>query len=400
MRPLTRILLILLLYATLPLGGEPAHAREKLAITHGPYLQDAAGNAVTIVWFTNKKSVSWVEYCGDENFGTFPVWGGYPKTARSIHSGLVDANTLRHAIRLTNLEKGTKYKYRVNSKEILEFNPYEVLYGDTVVGEVLEFETLDPEKESFSFGAVTDVHERGSELDTLMQNSGISTLDIIFYTGDFLDWIGDEERIFNGFLDVSVKHFATKKPFVFIRGNHETRGPTARKLMSYFPHSSGKFYYSFRHGHVYFIILDSGEDKPDSHPVYASLADFDSYRDEQSEWLQNEVESEDFKQSLYQIVLIHIPLFSGIDRHGAGDSTKKFGPILNEAGIDLMISGHHHRFAVVRSQEKGNHFPVVILGQDMFLTADVGKRQLSIRVTDKEGAVIESFDVPGADNPM
>ena len=394
MRQIKSILLILVFFPILILPGYSSFSEEKLAITHGPYLLDPAENAMTVVWFTNKKSVSWVEYSVDENFGTFPTWGGYPKIAKSSNNGLIDANTKQHSIRIKNLEKGTKYKYRVISKEILAFNPYEVLYGDTVVGEVHEFKTLNPDKESFSFGAVTDVHERGSELDGLLQNSKVNALDIVFYTGDILNWLGEEERIFNGFLDVSVKHFASEKPFVFIRGNHETRGPTARNLISYFPHSSGKFYYSFRQGNVFFIILDAGEDKPDSHPVYAGLVDFDAYRDEQAQWLQKVVECEGFKQSLYKVVLIHIPLFSGSTKHGATDITKKFGPILNEAGIDLMISGHHHRFAVIKNDEKGNRFPIVILGQDMFLKTDVSKERLSIIVTNKEGSVVDSFDVP------
>jgi hypothetical protein len=348
---------------------------------------------MTVVWFTNKNCLSWVEYSDDKSFGAFPTWGGYPQIAKSSNNGLIDANTKRHSIRIKNIKKGTKYRYRIVSKEILQFNPYEVLYGNSVVGEIHEFETLDSEKESFSFGAIADVHERGSELDGLLQNAEVNTLDLMFYTGDILNWIGDEKRIFDGFLDVSVKHFAKEKPFVFIRGNHETRGPNARNLMSYFPHSSGKFYYSFSQGDVFFIILDSGEDKPDSHPVYAGLVDFDTHRDEQAEWLQKMVESENFKRSLYKVVLVHIPLFSSSKKHGASDLTKKIGPILNEAGIDLMISDHHHRFDIIKKNENGNRFPVVVLGQDMFLKTDVSREGLSIRVTDKEGAVVDHFEV-------
>ena len=393
MRYLKRILPILIFCSALLLPGTSSIAQGNLAITHGPYLLDPAENAMTVVWFTNNNAVSWVEYCSDQNFRTFPTWGGYPKTAKSSNSGLIDANTKQHSIRVKNLEKGTKYKYRVVSKEILKFDPYEVLYGDIVVGEVHEFETLDPGKDSFTFGAVTDVHERGAELDGLLQNVELSVLDMVFLTGDILNWLGDEERIFSGFLDVGVKHFAKEKPFVFLRGNHETRGPMARDLMSYFPHSSGKFYYSLVQGDVCFIVLDAGEDKPDSHPVYAGLVDFDAYREEQAEWLRGEVRREGFKRSLYKVVMIHIPLFSGSSKHGASDITTKFGPIFNEAGIDLMISGHHHRFAIINTNENGNGFPVVVLGQDMFLTTDVSKERLSISITDKEGVVVDSLDV-------
>ncbi len=170
-------------------------------------------------------------------------------------------------------------------------------------------------------------------------------------------------------------------------------GPNARKLMSYFPHSSGKYYYSFTQGNVHFIMLDSGEDKPDTHPVYAGLVDFDKYRTEQAEWLNKEILSDSFKNSQYKIVMIHVPLFSGSKGHGGIDLTTKIGPILNEANIDLMISGHHHSFSRIDPSKDKNIFPVVVLGKDMFLRTDVSKKHLLIKITNKEGTVVDSFNV-------
>lgn len=392
------IRLVIILFTVLLFQNNFLISQEKLTIDHGPYLVDPAGTAMTVVWFTNKECFSWVEYSGDKNYGTFPTWGGYPKIAKSSHNGLIDANTKRHAIRITNLQPGAKYRYRIVSKEILQFDPYEVLYGDSVVGDVLEFETLDPGKSSFSFAVVTDVHERGAKLDTLLQTIAVDSMDMMFYTGDLLNWIGEEKRIFNGFIDVSVNHFARKKPFIFTRGNHETRGPNARKLFSYFPHSSGKFYYSFTHGNVYFIVLDSGEDKPDSHPVYAGLVDFDNYRDEQAKWLQNEVGKDGFKKAFYKIVLSHIPVFSGSKKHGATDITKKWGPILNDANIDLLISGHHHRYSRIENTDGKNQFPIIILDQDMIIRTDVTDKQLVLSINNIEGENVDKILVPAKTN--
>lgn len=369
-------------------------SQEKLTIDHGPYLIDPAENAMTVIWFTNKRCLSWVEYSGEKSFGTFPTWGGYPKIAKSRHNGLIDANNKRHSIRITDLQPGAKYRYRIVSKEILQFNPYEVLYGDSVTGDILEFETLDPGKTNFSFGVVTDVHGRGAKLDTLLKTIAVDSIDMMFYTGDILSWIGEEKRIFDGFLDVSVKHFAREKPFIFTRGNHETRGPNARTLFSYFPHSSGKFYHSFTQGNVYFIVLDSGEDKPDSHPVYAGLVDFDNYRAEQAEWLQNEVAKDNFKKALYKIVISHIPLFSGSKKHGATDITEKWGSILNDADIDLMLSGHHHRYSRIEKTDGKNRFPIIVLGQDMIIRADVTDKQQVLTVKNINGEDVDRIVIP------
>lgn len=371
-----------------------SYAKEKLDITHGPYLVEPGENCMTIIWFTNKPCLSWVEYCGEGNFGTFPQWGGYPEIARGITNGLVDANSKMHSIRLKNLKEGRKYKYRIVSKEILQYDPYEVIYGDSMVGEICEFETLSTQLTNFSFGAVTDGHERAAALDTLLQASPLDSMDMIFYTGDMLNWIGDEERIFNGLIDVSVDHFAKTKPFILIRGNHETRGPNARDLFPYFPHSSGKYYFAFSQGNVRFVVLDCGEDKPDTHPVYAGLVDFDGYRTEQAEWLKQEVERDEFKNAQYKIVLVHIPPFTGRG-HGGQDLTEKWGPILNEADIDLVISGHTHRFAIMEPREDLNNFPVLILGKDMMLKADVSSEQLSLSIRDIKGQPVDEFTVSG-----
>ena len=117
---------------------------QRLEITHGPYLVDSSDDAMTVVWFTNENCYSWLEYSEYKPSGTFPTWGGYPKIAKSSSIGLIDANTKKHVIRIKNLDPGIKYKYRVNSKKILQYQPYEVIYGETAVGDFHEFSTLNP----------------------------------------------------------------------------------------------------------------------------------------------------------------------------------------------------------------------------------------------------------------
>ena len=367
--------------------------RQNLVISHGPYLVDPAEDGMTVVWFTNRNCVSWVEYSGDQNFGTFPSWGGYPEIAKSSHAGLIDANTKKHVIRIKTLEPGKTYRYRINSKEILQFDPYEVLYGETIVGEISEFTTLDPDAESFSFGVVADLHGNDEILNELNAVKPLDSFDLMILNGDILSWIGDEERIFSGFLDAAVEHFASEIPFVYIRGNHETRGPGARDVMSYFPHHSGPNYYSFRQGEVYFIVLDSGEDKPDDHPVYAGLVDFDEYRSEQAGWLKEEVQKLEFRNAGYRVVVSHMPLSKDSTKHGSYDIYKKWGPILNQANIDLMINGHKHRYSRSDKFDDGYNFSTVILGKEMIMDTQVTEDKLDISVIDTEGETVDAFTI-------
>ncbi len=395
---LCRKAFVLLAFVGISSGiGKSAVAEEPFAIDHGPYLLEPGEDSVTIVWTTNLKSFSWVEYGTGENPQTFPVWGSVVQKAYSSRHGLIDAYTTLHAVRITGLNPGQRYRYRVVAKEMLQFKPYEVVFGEQIVSEVYAFDTLDRDKASFSFAVVADVHGKADMLDTLLEDVPWEMMDMVFFAGDTLSWLETRDQIFEGFLDVSVNRFAKEIPLIFIRGNHETRGHFARNLMDYFPASGGKFYLSCDHGLVHFIVLDSGEDKPDSHPVYAGIVDFDQYREEQAKWLKKDVQSSAFQNALYKIVLFHIPPFLDSDWHGPQDVTRRWGPILNEAGIDLVISGHRHEYAFNKPAKDKNAFPIVVLDQEMLLTVDVSTKQLTLKITDLSGEIVAQFAIQPED---
>ena len=132
-----------------------------LAITHGPYLQLPTGTSMTVVWHTNKKCVSKVEYGTDERFGL---------TAISSRNGLIDNDRTSHAIRLSGLKPGVTYKYRVVSREFGGYQKQHIVtFGETVASPVYQFTTLDPAKEGFSFSMVSDIHERAADLESYVE---------------------------------------------------------------------------------------------------------------------------------------------------------------------------------------------------------------------------------------
>lgn len=382
------IVIIVLLFSGWISGQEDDN--ETLAIVHGPYLQNITEDSVTIMWFTNKKCVSKIEYGTGDNFRTFPQWGSLVQTAVSSRHGLIDAYTISHSITISGLEAGKSYRYRVVSKEIVQFQPYEILYGTTVVSDIYHFQTLDPGAESFSFCTLNDIHENSGRLNSLLQQVPWDHIDLVFLNGDTLNHLEEENQIFSGFLDTCVERFAKEIPFVLIRGNHETRGKFARNLSHYIATPENRFYYSFNHGPVHFIVLDSGEDKPDTHPVYAGLADFDAYREKQAEWLSQDVQGEGFKSAIFRIAFSHIPPFGGNDWHGEQYVRKSWGPIFNEARIDLLICAHTHRFDKLDPDEK-HVYPILIGGTDTLIRAEVTQTKLLITVTDTDGKIRESF---------
>jgi predicted phosphodiesterase len=364
---------------------------EKLAISHGPYLINPGQNSMTIIWFTNKNSLSWLEYGTGDNFETFPKFGSLITVVANIRHGLVEANTTRHKIQIDGLKPGKIYKYRVVAKEILEFEPYEVLYGDSTASDIFEFRTPNPKKPEFTFYIFQDIHGDAARLDAMLQQVLWKDVDFVFFNGDTLSHIERESYIFEGFLDVAVNRFAKNIPFLYIRGNHDTRGAMAWRLEDYFPPHGDQFYYSFDRGPVHFIVLDSGEDKPDTSPVYAGLADFDRYRAQQAEWLKKEIKSEAFQQAPFRVAVFHMPPFG--KGYGIEHLTKLWGPALNEGGVDLVISGHYHRPSRIDPTPNQNTVPILIGPADGMIRADVSKDRIQLKVTDVKGTVIDNLTV-------
>ena len=180
-----------------------------------------------------------------------------------------------------------------------------------------------------------------------------------------------------------------------VRGNHETRGNLAREFSRYFPKEDGKIYGAYRLGDIMVVMLDSGEDKADSHPVYAGLTDFDAYRTEQAAWLEELVQTKEYKTARYRIVISHFPLVMPSDNRKEGvwkgweDAIRKFLPVLNRAGVDLLVSGHTHRYAYYEAGTEGNNFPVLIQGAYCAARLDVKDGKIQVKVIDTAGQVLK-----------
>lgn len=358
---------------------EPVEAR----ITAGPWLQAPTATSVTLVWTTSVPCVSRV------SFGTSPQ--ELAETAVSAHHGLLDANATLHRVTLSGLKPGTRYYYRVESRHMMEFKPYKTTYGATLQSETQSFATLDPVKERFSFVILNDRHEKAQGMRQALASIRWEGVDLVFGNGDMLNDADGEKRVINNLVNPVVEAFASRIPFVFVRGNHETRGAFARSHLDYFPTPTGKFYYSFDHGPVHFLILDGGEDKPDASEEYSGLNAFEPYMLAQTEWLKNELASETFRKAGYRVCLLHIP---------PGDHDKdpvkwmkqtwlrkNWNPLLNAAGLDVMFSGHTHKYEEVPPGKADNAFPIVIGGIDTVIRVDVGPERLEITTCNNDGSV-------------
>ena len=363
---------------------------QSYTFNHGPYLQELSEHAVTFVFTTSDKGFSWVEVKPD---------GGEAERHYTVRNGLRDAYNTFNVIRVENLRPDTRYQYRLCSKQIADFQPYKVTFGDSIVSPWRRFSTPDPKATACSFIALSDMHQQPDKLGRLLNLAGVGSADMIFYVGDMMNYYDNEETPFRSFIDKSVELFASEKPFVLVRGNHETRGNMAREYARYVPKSSGKYYGAYRVGDIMFIVFDCGEDKPDDFWVYAGLTDFDGYRTEQAAWFGELIRSKAYKSAKWRIVMNHFPPLSHMEsdnpeRHGIQDITDKFLPLYNQAKIDLMISGHTHAYEFM-SPDKYDRltFPVIVNSTESVARIDIDGRTLKAKVTDTGGNTLKEFTI-------
>lgn len=369
-------------------------AQEQIAIKHGPYLQNLKETETTIVWVANKASVGWVEVAPDD--GT-----SYYRFERSRFfdstNGVKNVSEL-HAVRITGLKPGTSYRYRIYSQEVLERKGEEIVYGNVAAPSIydkrsLKFTTNDRNKPATSFVMLNDIHGNTDYIPKLLNNAGFKETDMIIYNGDMMNWLMDEEDLFKGFMDVTVDLFATHKPMYYARGNHETRGLFAASFQHYFSPKEPHLYFLLRQGPVCFIFLDTGEDKPDSDIEYHGITDYDNYRTEQAKWLSEIVKSPDFLDAKFKVVIAHMPPLPDQDLwHGQGEVLEKFIPILNDAQVDVMLSGHLHQYFNNKPTDKV-HFPVIDNSSNTVLKGVIEGNQLNMEVKNMNGEVIDKISI-------
>lgn len=369
----------------------PVFAQEDIKITHAPYLQNLGENEVTIVWTVNKPSIGWVELAPDD--GTHYYQTERPKFFNA-KNGIKLTSTV-HAVHLKGLKPGTRYRYRVYSQEVLSHVGWRVIYGNVAATSVygkepLAFQTSDHGRQTVNFAMVNDIHGKSDVLEKLISHCDLKSTDMFLFNGDMVSIFNSEKEIFEGFMDKATALFASEIPMYYTRGNHETRGSFATAFQDYFSPKQEHIYYTFRQGPVCFVILDSGEDKPDSDLEYAGINVYDQYRTEQAEWLKGVLESKEYKEAPFKVVVCHIPPFGGW--HGDQEVLDKFIPLLNNANVDIMLCGHLHRY--IRNEAKDDvKFPVIVNSNNTVLKAEAQNNKLSIKVLDQDGKEVDKLIV-------
>ncbi|MBQ9138879.1 MAG: metallophosphoesterase [Alistipes sp.] len=375
-----------------------AEQRNAPKIVAGPYIQACSQSEFTVVWQTDSDALSWVEIAPDD--GTH----FYNCERKQFFQTIYGRRPIGkwHTVRITDLEPGTVYRYRVLHKGVvLNEGNRRVRYSEGKGSNVYKKEpyfvrTLDSDSDVTRFAVGNDYHDSPQTINALFSKEVISpaTHDFVVFNGDMVSSFESEERLVTNVLAPSVANFASEVPLFFSRGNHETRGAWAINYYNYFPTTSAMPYYTFADGPAHFIVLDCGEDKPDNDIEYHDLVRYDDYRQQQAQWLKSVVESEQFKAAPVKIVIIHIPPKSN-GWHGEAEVARLFAPILNSAGIDAMICAHIHKYRFTEAGDSASccNFPVICNPNRSRMDVEVTKDKICYKIVDAEGKEIATNEI-------
>ena len=321
------------------------------SITYGPWVTEAREDRVTICWLSEKPGMAYVELSD----GT-QIWETY--AGRRIFKRL-------HKIRIDGLEPGTELRYRICGKELVDdSNARNPRFGDNYEGPWQRVRNFNPKAETCRFSVFNDIHLQVEEYRSLATQVDSAETDFLFLNGDIVtagNYVADT------FVRYELEPLGTLPaglPVLFARGNHEGRGNNPQLVSEVFPNTTpAPFYYTFRHGPISFIVLDAGETSRSRSILYCGDEVYEDYLNEQIQWAREAMLEPLFSSAPMKICIIHVPMVDHPDKNDyllQRWLNNHFIQMLNDAGIDIMLSADHHEFMYCTPGTMGNPFPILI----------------------------------------
>ena len=320
-------------------------------IVQGPWVTESRADRVTICWMSEKPGMAYVELSD----GT-KVWETF--AGRRIFKKL-------HKIKIKGLEPGSELCYRVCGQELLDdSNAYYPRFGDSYEGMWQRVRTFDPAAATCRFSIFNDIHKQIREYRKLAAQVDSAATDFLFLNGDIISAGTYEADTLIRYELEPLGTLTAGLPILFGRGNHEGRGNNPQLVADIFPNADpAPFYYTFRHGPVAFIVFDAGETGRSRSMLYSGAPVYEDYLTEQIEWARGAMQDPLFSTAPVKLCLAHVPMIDHPkkdDYHLQRWLNTHIVPMLNDAGVDLMIGADLHEFMYCDPGTMGNLFPILV----------------------------------------
>lgn len=192
-------------------------------------------------------------------------------------------------------------------------------------------------------------------------------LDLLVINGDYGE--SDTREEIEAVNELVAKVTGGQIPVIIGRGNHDTRGSHSEFVPDYIPTDGGKTYYYFTLGPIDGIVLDSGEDKVDTHSEYGTVNYFMRYRKAESDALAKFAPLDKEK---YRFAICHNPFNfrNGNDIFNIDvDTFKEWTRNIERIGTEVMICGHLHSYMLLEPGDRLCHiphgYPIVVAAENI-----------------------------------
>jgi predicted phosphodiesterase len=323
------IILLALLYA----GGRTyvVITESRLTGDRAPYVQETTQNSAVIRWLTSDFAMGVVRYGED------------PRFPEQI--ALEESPVKNHSLTLSGLKPGTRYYYQVGDINRQTYDDPERYW----------FETAHLEPKPTRIWVIGDSGEPG-EVQANVRDSALNWskqnpltedhdgyIDVWLSLGDLAYRSGSNAQFQAGLFEPYAALLANTALWP-VYGNHDQRRLTYFRVFDLPENgeaggvaSGTENYYAFDYANIHFIMLDSqSSDRSTSGPMYR--------------WLKEDLA---VNTQPWVIVAMHHPPYtkgshdsdSVYDSRGRmQDMRENFLPLLESAGVDLVLSGHSHMY--------------------------------------------------------
>ena len=318
----------------------------------------AVGNDYQIIVPVTCETVMWVKV-GDKCF--YDESNGILRSAKRIHKMLVPAEIL-------DKECG----YTICCRRVIKRKAY---FSLTHSVEEITFNFRKVQGEQVKAYHIADAHNMIKQPVKCAEKfrEEIGGIDFLILNGDVPE-DSDNIKNFDTIYEIISQITKGEIPVVFSRGNHDTRGIFAENIAEYTPCENGNSYFSFKLGNIWGLVLDCGEDKPDTNKEYGNMVACSFFREKQTRFLEKLAESSEHQLANagveHKIVITHNPFTRRYpEPFNIEEDTFTYWAKILKGKIkpQLMICGHIHKFSVdmpgCENDAFGQPCPVVVGSQ-------------------------------------
>ncbi|MBQ8858325.1 MAG: metallophosphoesterase [Clostridia bacterium] len=315
----------------------------------------AVGKNYEILVPVTAETVMWVEVGGESFYDD--------------SNGILRSGSSTHKMRVPAALLDEEKKYTVCYRVINERKPY-----FTDAGELQQYSSVfrPVEGTPVHIYHIADAHNRVKE-PVAAAAIFRGKLDLLVLNGDIPNHSGDI-AYFTTIHEIAAELTDGEIPVVFSRGNHDTRGIYAEKIEDHTPTDCGRSYFTFRVGHVWGMVLDCGEDKPDGNAEYGHTICCADFRRRETRFIRDVIAraGEEYEQEgvRNRLVISHVPFAEKFEPpfNIEEDTYAEWCRLLREhVKPQLMLCGHMHRAYISpvggERDHKGQPCPVVVGSQ-------------------------------------